>query len=141
MRTATIQRFDTGDQGTFGHLTTDDGFTCETGELPYRDNTPNFSCIPAGEYECEMLYSQHFKRDVYRLKNVPNRTDVEIHNGNYCGDTTKGYKSDVLGCIILGHDVITMFNQAAVSNSKYTLDNFMTHMGGDNFTLTIKDKE
>jgi len=38
MRKASIIRNKTGDSGTFGCLTLDDGWSCHTGELPRRDN-------------------------------------------------------------------------------------------------------
>jgi hypothetical protein len=65
-------------------------------ELPYRDNAPNISCIPAGVYS-------YFKRnspsngDVLELVNVPKRTNVQIHKGNYT--------RNVLGCILVGASI------------------------------------
>lgn len=141
MRTVTVKRIEDGDQGTFGVLITDHGFRCNVGELPDRDNHPMLSRIPSGEYQCELMFSPHFKRMVYHILDVPGRKNVEIHVGNWCGDTTKGFKSDVLGCMILGSHLAIMGGQKAVTNSKDTFEKFLTEMDNEGFKLIIKDKE
>ena len=54
---ATLTRTKTGDSGTFGNLRLDDGSLFVTGELPWRDNAPQKSCIPAGTYTCAIYQS------------------------------------------------------------------------------------
>jgi hypothetical protein len=50
--------------------------------------------IPAGTYPARLYNSPKEGREVVRLVNVPDRTDIEIHVGNYGHDT--------LGCILIG---------------------------------------
>ena len=143
MRTATLTRNPSTDQGTFGHMLTDSGFVCITGELPWQDNAHNVSCIPAGQYLCKWLYSPSHGRDVYHVTNVPNRGNVEIHIGNWCGNVASGFKSDVLGCIILGDHYAMMAPpgmkpQMGVANSTATVAKFESDFNQEDFQLTIK---
>jgi len=72
----------------------------ETLELPWKDNLPKVSCIPDGEYEVEKTYSPSFKKQLWLIKNVPNRSGIRIHSANYV--------SELLGCIAPGlsrHDL------------------------------------
>lgn len=65
-------------------------------ELPWKDNKQNISCIPAGIYPVETYNSpKHGK--VFLLKNVPGRSMIEIHAGNYY--------TDIEGCILPGKDL------------------------------------
>lgn len=139
MRTATLQRTKSGDSGTFGVLTTDTGKSWHSGELPWRNNSRGYSCIPDGEYLCLWQYSPSHGRQVYHLQDVPCRTDVELHPGNWCGDIEKGMKSDVKGCIILGKSFGQADGQDAVLQSKKAIAEFETEMCCDSFTLTVKE--
>ena len=140
-----ISRKHTGDQGTDGVLVVSGNpFTCVTGELPWRDNAPDLSRIPVGTYRCSQLFSPHFGQPVYHVLGVPGRGDVEIHWGNWFGDTTLGFRSDVLGCILLGAEVTQMAPpgmavQLAISGSKPTVLEFMNILQGLDFILTVED--
>lgn len=133
------------DYGTFGTLTVEDlSFTCLTLELPYHGNQPNISCIPPGEYACKFKKSNRFG-EVYEVKNVEGRTDILIHRGNWAGDvgkdnptTGKPYRSDVLGCILLGESRFILSGQPAVKNSDKTVCKFIELMGKKDFTLVIE---
>lgn len=60
------------------------------------------NCIPAGTYE--LLGHQGEKKDVWELKDVPGRTAILIHVGNYCcqvGDRS----SDSEGCILVAFGI------------------------------------
>ena len=143
MRTATLTRNPSTDQGTFGHLLLDSGFSCVTGELPWNGNAHDISCIPLGTYTCKWLYSPSHGRDIYHVMNVPNRGNIEIHSGNWCGNVAAGYKSDVLGCIILGDHYAMipppgMKPQMGVANSTATLAKFESDFNQEDFQLTIK---
>jgi hypothetical protein len=126
----------TSDQGTEGILVTP-GFQCYTLELPWRNNQSNISCIPEGEYKVDLFYSHHFKRHVYHINNVHNRQYVLIHSGNYAGDVTKGYKSHVLGCVLVGKSYGFINKQRAILNSRITLNSFMSFMNNKPFNLKI----
>lgn len=91
------------DQGTLGSILDENyNFLCHSLELDWKENKQGISCIPKGEYESfyvEKTASGKF-RDVYLLKNVPKRSGVLIHKGNFGGQVNKGYKSHILGCIL-----------------------------------------
>ena len=77
-----------------GQLGTIDTYIADTLERPWLNNQENISCIPAGRYEVQMLFSEHFQRKLPHLLNVPNRTNVMIHPGNTVNDSE--------GCILVG---------------------------------------
>ena len=135
MNHVVIKRISTSDSGTIGDLTTK-GFSCKTIELPWRDNKPFVSCIPTGKYICDPHASAKFG-DVYILKNVPGRSDVLIHAGNYAGDKSKGLRADTEGCIILGKKYGTINGQPVVLISRPVVKDFINHMGWDSFLLEI----
>lgn len=135
-----LTRCTESDEGVFGYLDIyKDGarlYTCRTGELPYKDNKPNVSCIPVGTYKCEPWDSVKFP-NTYHIKNVPDREAILIHTGNHCGDTSKGYKSDVEGCILVGERCGKLNNQKAVLSSKQAMQDIRVIIGRENFLLTI----
>jgi len=114
--------------GTFGVWTNDDKPLFVTLELPWEDNQKDISCVPAGTYHVVKVYSEHFKRYVYKLMNVPNRDNVEIHIGN----TVK----DILGCIVLGMNY--SMTEYGIVNSTIAFNSFMSIMPSE-FDLTIFD--
>lgn len=135
----TIQRQANTDQGTPGELATDTGFRCYTLELPWRDNASDVSCVPAGTYTAKFQHSNHFKTDLYHLQDVPNRSDVMIHSGNFGGDKSLGYKSDILGCILLGLETGELDGQLAVMSSRTALAQFHLAAKGEDITVNIID--
>ena len=97
MKTMTITRQPSTDQGTPGYLGFD-GTVLRSLELPWRGNAPGKSCIPPGTYLAEIYMSPRHGR-VYMLQGVPNRSDVEIHPANFAGDADRGWRCELLGCI------------------------------------------
>lgn len=81
---------------THGTMRLPDGTLLHTLELPWRDNQPNVSCIPEGEYWCAP--EQRHNRPSYRIHDVPGRSGVLIHTGNFLTDTS--------GCILPGCDFV-----------------------------------
>lgn len=129
------------DQGTPGKLTLPeggsmDGWTCFTLECPWRDNQRRISCIPFGSYICEIVDSPKFGR-VYEVQGVPGRSAILIHSGNYGGDKSLGYRSDIMGCILLGMKRGMLSGQEAVLSSRVARDEFMRRMDGQSFILNI----
>lgn len=118
-------RDDQNDVRTLGAMFDGDERICETLELPWRDNYRGVSCIPEGIYECKVGHSPSRGYPVYWLQDVPGRSDVQIHIGNF----TK----DIRGCILVGEE--RGVNQ--VVHSKRAFDAFMERMGGKDFTLEI----
>jgi hypothetical protein len=87
---------------TIGELAIDGVDRMWTLELPVRDGLAG-SAIPPGRYPVTIYPSPHFGREMPLLQNVPGRSEIEIHFGNY--------PTDSRGCILvgLGHepDMIT----------------------------------
>jgi hypothetical protein len=123
------------DQGTEGQLLTW-GFNCYTLELPWRQNQRNISSIPAGDYDCIIRRSPRFGLTYWVLK-VPGRTYILIHGGNWAGDKTKGFKTHVAGCILLGKKLGYLQGQRAILNSRVAVRAFMNHMENKQFKLHI----
>ena len=139
MRTASLERTSTGDTGTFGLLTLDDGFQCYTIELPWRNDLADVSCIPPGMYICSWGNSPKHG-PCYYVNGVPDgRTNVEIHSANFAGDISLGYMCQLEGCIALGTAVGKLYNQQAVLNSKPTVAAFNADLNTESFTLTITE--
>lgn len=138
--TRTLEAGENGNQGTFGELVIQGiGQSWVTGELPWRDNIPSLSRIDVGQYTCIPMPSAHFGRSVYNVIGTPGRSNVEIHMGNFCGDTTQGFKSDVLGCIIVGEELWEIDGQTAVLNSDEAFDRLMLQTNLQILQLTVKD--
>jgi hypothetical protein len=135
MIVATLTREKTGDSGTFGTLRIG-GLTLATGELPYRGNATGISSIPAGDYWCKRITSPKFGH-VYEITNVPGRSHVLIHAGNFCGDKALGLKSDVEGCCVLGQRIGKIEGQDAVTSSDAAMRAFDTYCGDEDIALTI----
>jgi hypothetical protein len=113
---------------TIGMLSCGD-FKCFTLELPWRDNETNISCIPAGEYNYAFRSSAR-NGWVLELKNVPDRTNVQMHSGNFMRNTK--------GCILVG-DSIKHFHRKGkpdVSNSHKTMTRLIA-VAGDSGTIKI----
>ena len=65
----------------------------KTIELPWKDNKNRISCIPPGIYEVVRRKSAKYG-DHFHILDVPGRSYILIHNGNYY--------NDFLGCIGVG---------------------------------------
>lgn len=121
---------------TMGYLVANGEVICYTLELPWKDNLNNISCIPVGSYKGILRYD---KKDGWRiqLENVPNRTGVQIHMGNY---TTQ-----IEGCILVGTDAkienCTVLNSltayAKLKEAFYNTDN-PNSTPNKNITVTFK---
>ena len=123
------------DQGTEGQLFIE-GFNCYSLELPWRNNQRSISCIPPNTYDCIIRQSPRFGT-IYWILKVPDRTYVLIHSGNFAGDVTKGFKTNVEGCILLGKKMGYLYGQRAVLNSRLTIRRFMNHMENKSFKFHI----
>ena len=68
-------------------------FSFYTLELGWKDNKFQVSCIPKGTYKVEKRSSTKYKNH-FHILDVPNRTFILIHNGNYNRHTK--------GCVLVG---------------------------------------
>jgi hypothetical protein len=137
MDTVTIYRIERGDQGVFGRLFYKQ-FKCFTGELPDRDNQSNISCIPDGLFKVVWDYSVHLKKYTYHVIGIPKREGVRIHSANLMGDTTKGWKAQLLGCIALGEKIGYINKQRAILVSQPAVRIFNEMLAKQTFMLEIK---
>lgn len=105
-------------------------FRCFTLELPDLDNQPNISCIPQGTYKCSKFTSPTHGLCV-AVHNVPNRTLIRIHTGNFT--------RQILGCILVGQSLVDIDNDGIidVSNSGNTMKKLMSVLPNE-FLLEIK---
>jgi len=136
MKKVYLIRFRTSDQGTEGMLVSEDGFECKTLELPWRDNQQSISCIPSGEYVTKTRVSPRFGK-TYWVTKVPNRGYILMHSGNYAGDKSKGFKTHVEGCILLGAKHGWLGKQKAILSSRIKVRAFMNHMKDEEFKLIV----
>ena len=68
---------------TLGDLSMNGKPLCKTIELPWIFNRRGTSCIPKGKYKMAYTYSPSFRRNTWRLLNVPDRDGILIHVANY----------------------------------------------------------
>ena len=52
-------------------------------ELPWKNNEPFVSCIPEGKYLVKETWSPRFKRKLWLVCDVPERSGVRIHPENF----------------------------------------------------------
>jgi hypothetical protein len=74
------------------------------------------TCIPRGNYQVIIDYSQHFKKEMPHLLNVPCFEGIRIHVGNRPEDTE--------GCLLLG----AYEGSDIIYNSKVTFDAFLAKL-------------
>lgn len=81
--------------GVNGILLLDGVELCKTIELPWLENRPRISCIPAGRYQikkrCSVKFNWHFE-----LVDVPGRSAILIHPANHAALELKGCIAPVL---------------------------------------------
>lgn len=133
-----IFRIKQADQGTLGLMRLPSGWSCYSLELPWRDNKCNISHIPPGRYPVVWARSARYGWK-YLLQEVPGRTWVRIHKGNYAGDKALSYKTHSAGCILLGRAYGVMQGQQAVFSSGTTVRQFEERMEKQKFILNILD--
>ena len=109
-------------------------------ELPWQDNKRNVSCIPTGKYTCIFRISKS-KGDCYHVLDVPDRDSILFHVANWAGDISKGFKSDVQGCIGIGTYMTVIDGQIAVANSRQAMKKLIAYMKKEPFELRIIDVE
>lgn len=119
-----LTRLKTNLNGTFGEIRLPSGKVISTLELPWKNNQRQISCIPAAIYQCDIVNSPKFGR-VYQVKDVPNRSHILIHAGNWTKDTS--------GCILVGMSN----NDTQLFESRKALALLMDELKGQSFKLEI----
>ena len=87
-------------------------------ERGWLDNKSNISCVPKGTYTVVYEYSAHFKKFLWELKGVPNRSECKFHEANYW--------YQLQGCIALGQRLSDLDSDGYydISNSRPTMVSF-----------------
>ena len=126
----TLKVYDTSKKDNNGKVIAEEIFTCKTLELPWKNNQRNVSCIPEGPYTVEKRWTQE-RQNHFHVLNVPDRSFILIHSGNYYSHT--------LGCILPGQDLTDINNDGFkdVTQSKATLTK-LNEILPKSFELTIK---
>lgn len=131
-----LVRTSTGDEGTFGHLIIGDRVQCATLEPPWKNNDAGRSCILQGSYRAKEWTSPRHG-ECYWLEDVPGRSEILIHAGNWAGDRQLGRRSDSEGCILVGSHVTVVDGQRGVVSSRVALGALMGLLHGEDLEVAI----
>ena len=82
MKTYLLERVEKEDTHTLGRFWFE-GEVVYTLELPWIDNAPFISCIPAGSYEVELTHSPAFDKKLWLVKDVEDRSGIRFHAANF----------------------------------------------------------
>jgi hypothetical protein len=126
----TIQRVWETPLAVCGELTVDGQWECYTLEPSRTDPVyPGHPCIPAGTYPVILTFSPHLGYITPELVNVPGRTAIRLHIGNF--------PKDVKGCTAVGAIHTTNF----VGESHEAFSQLMTLLrtATDSVTATYID--
>ena len=126
--TLTLVRVGQSDRGTFGVLRYEDVPFALTLELPWKDNAPNESCIPTGQYICRRTRSPKFG-ETFSVTSVPDRTNILFHKGNTIEDTA--------GCILVAEEFSGTFDHPTIVSSERGFSEFMALLT-DTMAFTLK---
>lgn len=115
---------------TLGRLSCGD-LHCFTLELPWHSNSRTISCIPAGPYKATK-YESPKHGTVLLLHDVPNRSYVEIHAGNFT--------RQIEGCILVGDGIKYLDSDAIpdVTNSRNTLAKLLELIPEEGVEVEVK---
>lgn len=125
MNKYTLKREIISNKAILGNLLDGDKIIARSLENPHRNSFKD-SAIPTGKYRCTKDDTGIFR--YWKLVNVTNRTNIEIHNGNFEADTE--------GCILFGKQWAIMKDQLSVTDSKATMSKLKKILP-DNFELEI----
>ncbi len=105
----------------------------ESLERGSRSNAKNISCIPSGEYVLRLEYSPKFRKNLWEIYGVPNRSECKFHSANYWFQLN--------GCIALGNKRIDINKDGYkdVTSSRASMRLFHEAMKGEEAILIIKD--
>lgn len=132
-----LWRLQTSIYGTSGVLFSE-GFQCKTLEPPWENNQRNISCILGGLYAAVFYDSLRFG-ETYLLHDVPERSSILVHAGNWAGKESIGLHSDTDGCILLGERFGELKNQFAILESRSALKRFLNFTDNEIIALAIRE--
>lgn len=109
-------------------------FKSDSIERGWLNNKKRISCIPSGTYPVKLEYSPRFKKDLWEIYEVPNRSECKFHAANYARQLN--------GCIALGNGRadIDKDGNLDVLSSRKTMKKFHKALEGySEAILTIKN--
>ena len=97
----------------------------DTIERGWLNNKKRVSCIPEGDYPVRLEWSNRFKKNLWEIYEVPNRSECKFHAANYARQLN--------GCIALGNGRadIDKDGNLDVLNSRATMDKFHAALDGE----------
>ena len=97
-------------------------------ERGWKDNQKRISCVPDGIYNLKLEHSNKFKRELWELYVVPNRSECKFHAANYWRQLN--------GCIALGnkHKDIDGDGDPDVTSSRIAMARFHKALHGQRFS-------
>lgn len=120
--------------GMYGELSYRD-FTCATMELPWRQNAPWWSCIPAGAYPIKRgTFSRGDQGAGYpdfELTGVPNRSAIEMHAAERV--------DNLWGCIAPAYVLRLEAGEWVIRESRAALRDLLSAFRGDEGLIVIND--
>ena len=121
----TLERVISDSTITLGEIT-EGAFSLCTLENPWKDNQPNVSCIPTGDYTCQRVISPKYG-NTFEVLWVEDRTHILFHYGNW--------EKNTKGCILLGLD---SNDKDMIMDSRKAVNKFLEHTKYvDEFELEI----
>lgn len=108
-------------------------------------NKPFVDCIPQGEYRAKWTYSPRFKRHLFQLQDVPNRSHILIHPANFAPyepEFKNVNKSDLQGCIALGYKQDYNKNRIPsrwIIDSSRAVEDFHSKVGTSDIIVKVLD--
>ncbi len=136
MKTIHINRDDVGDEQCLGVCYVADEnckrlFKSECIERGWLDNKKRISCIPTGSYVARLEWSSRFKKKLWEIYNVPNRSECKFHAANY--------SRQLNGCIALGQNRRDIDKDGLddVTSSRKTMALFHKALDGDEVAYVI----
>lgn len=103
-----------------------------TVERPWLNNKRNVSCIPTGRYVCHKRNATNaIKYQHILLEDVPDRSGIAIHKGNYVRNSE--------GCILVNNSFSDIDSDNIIdgANSKIAFDKFMSLIPDGNLEIFI----
>ena len=101
----------------------------KTLERTWLNNEVNESCIPQGVYLLEPAHYNRGGYDTVRLVDVPDRSDILIHIGNW--------QHNSLGCILVGSEIAILSDKLALLDSAKAFKWVMRFINKSNPTRLI----
>lgn len=145
MRKVSLSRYFTGNSGTFGTFVADGKHIYASGELPWKNNVPNKSCVTAAKIlftwqksaKRGFCYQEYDDPETAEREDAIGRDLIQIHSANFMGDQALGLKCELEGCIALGEIVGTLDGQIALIGSRKAMADFEAFMNKEPFELNI----